>query len=207
MGTLLISAMSRIHHCLSLLLLCSPLARAEIDWTPRFLVTQAEGIQIRRLYFADGAKKYATAFDSETSARADAGGARFAYEKVPSAVFTIHPQTPPIALPADEKLLAEYRKLALACAPEKATDFQLVEEVPDALPINRWQSLRFIFTYNLYGHRKQHCVTFLTLPNGKQARLETTALDKEFGQAQARSEYIIRSWHELASSDLASDAN
>ena len=194
--------MRRHLPLLSLLLLCAPLARAEVDWTPRFIVAQSEGVEIRRLYFADGEKKYAAAIDAETSAEADRGGARITYSKVPSGVFTIHTQEPPIAFPADEKLLAEYRKLALACAPEKATDFQIVEEVPDALPINHWQSLRFIFTYNLYGHRKQHCVTFLAFPDGKQARLETTALAREFGETQARAEYLIRSWHELAADDI-----
>ncbi len=194
--------MRRLRPFLSLFLLAAPLARGEIDWTPRFIVTQGEGVQIPRLYFADGEKKYAAAIDAEASAEADRGGVRIAYARVPSGVFTIHPQEPPIAFPADEKLLAEYRKLALACAPEKATDFKIVEETPDALPINRWQSLRFTFTYNLYGHRKQHCVTFLAFPDGKQARLETTALAREFGETQARAEYLIRSWHELSAEDL-----
>ena len=192
----------RLRHLPILLLLGSPLARAEVDWAPLFIVAQSEGVQVQRLYFADGEKKYAVSFDGETSAEADRGGARVTYAKVPSGVFTIHSQNPAIALPADEKLLAEYRKLALARAPEKATDFQMVEETPDALPINRWQSLRFIFTYSLYGHRKQHSVTFLTMADGKQARLETTALAREFDQTQARAEYLIRSWHELTADDL-----
>ena len=189
-------------HLLSLLLLCAPVLRADVDWTPRFIVAQAEGVQIQRLYFADGEKKYAVGFDGETSAEADRGGARFTYAKVPSGVFTILPQNPAIALPGDEKLLADCRKLALACAPEKATDFQMIEEAADALPINHWQSLRFIFTYNLYGHRKQHSVTFLTMPDGKQVRLEATALAREFDQTQSRAEHLIRSWHELTTEDL-----
>lgn len=176
-----------------------PLAHAgEISWNVRLTQTSADGITVQRVAFSDGEKSYALSIDDETSAEVVGGGSRFTYKGVPSASFVIQPSPISPVSPFNAETIEHYRTAARMRAPAGVGVLADIEETPDPLNINRWQSFRMSYTYSQHGRKVRKCVTFLTLPNAQQAMLETSAYETEFKAAMERSDYLIRSWHELA---------
>ena len=95
----------------------------------------------------------------------------------------------------------------MAFAPAGATDFSELEDTLEPLNINQWKSYRLTFSYNYFGRRIRHAVTFLTLENGQQAVLDTSAIAKEFTEALVRSDHLIRTWHELPGEESGATRN
>lgn len=178
------------------LALLSAVQAGEISWNVRLTQTSADGIIVPRVAFSDGAKNYALSIDGETSAEVAGAGSRFIYKRVPSAAFDIQPSPITPVLPFNAETLERYRSAARMRAPAGLAVTN-VEETVAPLNINGWQSFRLSYTFSQHGKKVRKSVTFLTLANGQQAILETSAYETEFKAAMERSEYLIRSWHEL----------
>jgi hypothetical protein len=182
----------------TLFLMLLPTARAgEISWNVQLTQISADGIAVQRAAFSDGEKSYGLSIDDETSAEALGSGSRFTFKGVPSASFTIQPGPIKPVLPINLETIEHYRTAAKGRAPAGIGPLVDLEETRDPLAINRWQSFRLSFTFSQHGQKVRKCVTFLTLANGQQAVLETSAYEAEFKPALERSDYLIRSWHEL----------
>jgi hypothetical protein len=169
----------------------------EISWNVRLIQTSAEGILLQRAAFSDGEKDYGLSIDSETTAEVIGSGTRFTFKGVPSATFEIQPSPIAPVLPINGETIERYRAAARMRIPSGVGSVTNLEETLDPLNINRWQSFRVAFTFSQHGQKVRKSVTFLTLANGQQALIETSAYEAEYGPAMERSEYLIRSWHEL----------
>lgn len=201
--------MRRFHTILILLLSVASLRaqEQEINWTPRFITVESEGAVLERVFFTDGHNRFGISLDAETKVEAGDGGAKLTYKKVPSATFSIHAAARKLELPPDPKVIEDYRRAAMAYAPQGASDFGELQEEIDSLAINDWRSYRLTYSYSFFGRRERRSVTYLTFPNGQQAVLEVAALETEFKEAMGRSEHLIRTWHTLPPSGAAPSRN
>lgn len=182
-----------------LALLCTTLAHAAvaIDLSPRFMVTDGDGIKIRRPYFADGDRKFAITIDRETELLDYEGSALFNFRGYARAAMRLRPSPLEATLPFDALNVARYREAALAMLIQGAEKAVIENELTNVLPINEWQSLRFIVTYELTGSKMRETITFLNLESQKQIVFQIRAKESDFAVVAARGEDIMRRWHEV----------
>lgn len=123
------------------------LSVSAIDLVPHYISTTADGVVIRRPYFADGKKKYSVKIDSETKLTEFEGGALFRFDKFPDA--TMRMRLSPVANPAPftPESLEHYQQVARSLLPAGAEEIALAESASNPLPINNWQSHRLTFSY------------------------------------------------------------
>jgi hypothetical protein len=182
----------------TLIALCSSaLMAGEINWTPRFATIAVEGGTLQRAVFSDGERNYGFSLDGETRIDSSSNGARITFTRAPSAVFNIGPATSRVVLPSSSEGLAALRNAAHSYVTAGHDEITYLSETADVLAINGWKSHRFQFTYGLHGRRYNHSITFLTFEKGQQVVLSTLAYPKDFEEAMARSDYFIRTWHEV----------
>jgi hypothetical protein len=172
-----------------------------IDLTPRYIDTFIDGIVSRRLYFADGEKKIGVSLDHETSVEPGGGGVIFRFTKLPDASFLIKhsPMTPD--QPFEGIGLERYREAARRLLPPGVKNVKALDEAENTLPINRWTSRRFSYTFESVDAVLAMSVTFLNLNAGDQLILVTTATERNFSEAADRSFQIIRTWQPLMPKD------
>ncbi len=168
-----------------------------IDLTPRYIITHTDGVPVRRPYFAAGDKKFAVTIDAETELREYEGSAIFNFLKFPRAVMRLRASPLQAEVPFDEFNLGRYRKAALGLILPGAEKAVIELEQPNAMPINDWQSHRFVITYEVAGSPMRESVMFLNLERQKQIVVQVRARDADFIMVAARSEDILRRWHEV----------
>lgn len=194
--------MKRLTICILSGLLASELFAAGVDLTPRYIDTFIDGVKCRRLYFAEGSKKIGFSMDRETEVASEGGGGvGFHFPKYPDARFLIDYSrlTPKDAM--SEEGLETYRKAAQEFLPRGATEVKIASQAGNTLPINHWQSYRFLLSFQLGPNAMSQSVTFLNLNEEQQLVLVTTSLARNFAEAAERSFQIIRSWQELLPGD------
>lgn len=172
---------------------------ADVDLTPHF--QSIAGGLINRAYFADGQKQFAVTIDGETTLAADHGGAIFRFTNVAQASMTFQPspfKNPPTFTP---EFLPDYTKVAQKMLPASAEGVELASEAANVLPINKWQSYRFIFTYHIGALGFQESVTFLNLDSGQQIVIRTGSHRKDFPNVAQRADDTLRRWHEVQPGD------
>jgi hypothetical protein len=194
--------LSFMRHAITILALgltAAVSAVADIDLTPRFMVIG--GGLVNRAYFADGNKQYAVTLDSETKLSADEGGALFKFTNITQATMRL--RRSPIAKPPafDAESLPEYTKAAAALLPGAAEEVTLESQADNVLPINRWKSCRFVYTYRLGGVAFEESITFLNLDSGDQIVVQTGSQRKDFPAVAERADDIIRRWHQVQPGD------
>jgi hypothetical protein len=182
-------------------LLVLQLSAAAIDLTPRYIDTFIDGIVSRRLYFSDGEKKIGISLDHETTVEPGGGGVIFRFTKVPDASFLIKssPMTPD--QPFEGIALDRYREAARRLLPPGAKEVKALDEVDNTLPINRWTSRRFSYTFESGDTVMAMSITFLNLNKEDQLILVTSSTEKNFNEASERSFQIIRTWQPLMPKD------
>jgi len=196
--------MQRLLLPLVLGLLAANLGASTVDLTPRYLETEVDGHKSRRLYFLEEKRKIGLSLDQETVVAVEAAGVIFRFPKLPDTSFKIatSPLTPEDAM-SEAEVLKRYRAAALAFVPVGATEAKVVEEVTDPLPINHWESHRFLVSYQAGAIVMRLGVTFLNVNPKSQLVLITSASPRAFSEAADRSFQIIRSWHEILPGDIA----
>ena len=169
-------------------------ANAQLDLRPHYF--KAGGI-IGRAYFADGDKKYAVTLDSETQLSEADGGALFRFTNVPQATMLLRNTPLPKVLTFDEASLPEYLKAAQALLPRLAVEATLDAQAANVLPINKWRTYRFVFSYQIAGSQVKESITFLNLDDGQQIVVQTGSRKNAFDGIASRADDIIRRWHEM----------
>lgn len=182
----LLSCVILLSHAIS--------ANAQLDLRPHYF--KAGGI-IGRAYFADGDKKYAVTLDSETQLSEADGGALFRFTNVPQATMLLRNTPLPKVLPFDEASLPEYLKAAQALLPRLAVEATLDAQAANVLPINKWRTYRFVFSYQIAGSQVKESITFLNLDDGQQIVVQTGSRKNAFDGIASRADDIIRRWHEM----------
>ena len=177
------------------------LPASAVDLTPRYIDTFQAGVASHRLYFSDGEKKIGISLDRETDVLAAAGGVLFRFPKFPEASFLIRHSPVTADQPFTGVPLDRYREAARRLLPPGSTEVQVRDETRDPLTINRWHSYRLAYSFTTAGTPMVQQVTFLNLTPDEQLILITTASERNFAEATARSFQIIRSWQPMLPGD------
>ena len=172
-----------------------------VDLTPRYIDTFEAGVASHRLYFSDGEKKIGLSLDRETSVAAAGGGATFRFPKFPEAGFLVKHSPVTADQPFSGVPLDRYREAARRLLPPGSTEVKARDETRDPLTINRWRSYRLAYTFAAGDTPMVGQVTFLNLSADEQLVLVTTASERNFAEAAARSFQIIRSWQPMLPGD------
>ena len=174
-----------------------PLCCAQaIDFTPRYLIENADGIVLRRPYFADGKKNYAIKIYAGTELTADNGGACFKFTKFTYATMRWRPSPFTPDVPFDAEHLPQYAA-ALRFLPKGAEGAKVEGEEDNVYPINHWICHRYTISYKFCGFGLRDTVTFLNLNDKEQFVIQVSSRDSDFQAITAQSWDIIRSWHEM----------
>ena len=173
-------------------------ATAELDLKPHYANV---GGLVRRAYFADGNKQYAVTIDSETQLSEADNGALFRFTNVPQASMLLRPTPLAKLLPFDAESLPAYLKAAQALLPAGAEDVVLEAQKENVLPVNRWHSYRFVFSYHIAASQLRESITFLNLDERQQVVIKTGSRQAAFDAIAARADDIIRRWHEVLPGD------
>ncbi len=185
----------KIH--VSLLLAFSALSAPALDLSPQYVNTESDGVTIRRPYFADGGKKYSVTLNIETELLPYEDGALFRFVKVKGAEMRLRPSSFGVEMKFDDENADRYRQAARKLLPQIAESVVLEHETPNPLPINGWQSQRFVFKYKTTAGEVRESITFLNITPTQQVIVQVYAPEKDFADASDRAWDIIRRWHEL----------
>lgn len=193
---------SRIPLLLSTIgsLLTQP-ALAELDLMPRFTSVVADGIVVRRPYFADGAKRFTVKVDSETEIAELEGSAIFRFKNVTHASTRLRPSPLKPADAFDAENLKRYQAAARGMLPAFAEEVRMEGETADVYPIRDWTSYQFAFTYRLGQDLMRESITFLNIAPAQQIVVQVGAKEANFADIASRSFNIVRRWHQLDPSE------
>ena len=183
------------------LVIAASLPASAVDLTPRYIDTFEAGVAGHRLYFSDGEKKIGLSLDRETNVGAGGGGAIFRFPKFPEASFLVKHSPVTADQPFTGVPLDRYREAARRLLPPGSTEVKALDETRDPLTINRWRSYRLAYTFAAGDTPMVQQVTFLNLSADEQLVLVTTASERNFAEASARSFQIIRSWQPMLPGD------
>jgi hypothetical protein len=179
----------------------------DIDFVPEFRTFREEGGEIRRLKFAGANEDHHLTLDEDVGVQKLPNGARFTFRKVPRAIFEIQPSTVGKDRPISPESRNTYYKAATEALPPNASDVKLLEEVPSPHPINAWKSHRFVFSYLQSGESYRVAVTFITLSEGPQIMLITSAPGDDYENGISRSDSLLRSWYTVRHGESPGQAN
>ena len=177
------------------------LSAGATDLVPHYISTTADGVVVRRPYFADGKKKFGVKIDSETKLTAFEGGALFRFDKFPEATMRL--RLSPISTPGPfgPETLEHYQQVAQSLLPAGAEEIALLESALNPLPINGWQSYRVTFSYRAATEPRRQSVIFLNLKPSEQILVQTDSAERSFNEVSARAFDIVRRWHEIVPED------
>lgn len=185
----------------SLFLVLSALSAPALDLSPNFANVASDGIEIRRPYFTDGGKKYAVTLNSETELVPYDDGALFIFIKLKHAEMRLRPSFFSVEIKFTDTL-DRYQEAARKLLPQMAEGVVLEQQTKNPLPINGWQSHRFVYKYNTPAGEVRESITFLNIIPSQQVIIQVYAPSKDFADASERGFDIIRRWHELDSASV-----
>ncbi len=188
---------------ISLLFLVGVLSAPALDLTPTFINTTADGIILRRPYFADGAKKYSLTLDMETELTPSEDGSLFKFTKFKDGEMRLRPSSFATTVKFGPDTLGQYEEAARKLLPQVATKVNLVEQLKNPWPINGWESHRFVFTYTTATGDIRESITFLNITPEQQVIVQVYSSTKDFAEVSGRGYDIIRRWHELDPKSVA----
>ena len=168
-----------------------------IDFTPRFMMESADGIVLKRPYFADGEKKYGIKLYGDTDLIQQGDAALFKFNKLMYGTMLWRPSLFTPAIPFDAVNLPNYTAAALQYLPKGSAGAKVEGEEENVYPINHWICHRYTISYTFYGYPMKDTVTFLNLNDKEQFVIQVSSRNQDFNEIAARSWDIIRSWHEM----------
>jgi hypothetical protein len=181
------------------LLFLGAVQASALDLTPRFVTTLSDGVSIRRPFFADGARKYALTLNMETALEPYEDGALFRFVTLREAAMRLRPSPFRVDTRFGPESLNLYRETARKLLPPTSTQVELEAVVDNPMPINGWESLRFVFKHRTHTGEWGESITFLNITPEKQVIVQVHAPAPDFVQASERAWDILRRWHELDS--------
>jgi hypothetical protein len=181
----------------SLFLALSALTASALDLTPNFINATADGITIRRPYFADGSKKYSVTLNVDTELLPYEDGALFRFIKLKDAAMRLRPSSFGVEVKFAPETLDQYQEAARRLLPQIAEDVVLEQQTANPITINRWKSHRFVYKYKTPAGEMCESITFLNITPAQQVILQVYSSEKDFADAAERAWDIIRRWHEL----------
>ena len=168
-----------------------------INLTPLEIVTNVEGPPQHRYYFQDTEKRLGFRIDPMTTVSGSADAAAFHFtDNGPASMRLLKsPSSPNVLFTGDGP--KTYEALARTLLPSGVSKVQLVEDKSDAVTINGWTSLQFVFSYEWVGHPYTRTITFLDFSATDQLVWDVTSPSETNDKIYARSYRILNSIFEL----------
>jgi|ERR1700677_3726031 len=172
-------------------------AATAIDFTPHYMMEDADGIVVKRPYFTDGTVKYGIKFFADAVLTGQENAAIFKYSAFTYAtmIWRSSPLTP--RTPFDAAHLPAYAAVAQQFLPQGCAEIKVEAQEDNVFPINNWVCHRYTISYKFYGFAMRDTVTFLNLNDKEQFVIQVSARDSDFKAVAAKSWDVIRSWHEM----------
>jgi len=186
-------------HSLALivsLLLLVGIARADLQFTPKIVEYDLDGVKFKHLAFSDGAKEITYSSPRGWGYSGNANQLTLHPPNKSQAEATI--SKVPLSQPAnfDDETLKKLVDEALASVPKGSTDIQLTSQEKNPLMIQRKETLLLTLTYNFYGQSYSRSILFLN--RGKeQIRFQLTCHQADFNELQKAFLGSQYSWQNL----------
>ena len=168
-----------------------------LDLTPNFASVASDGIVLTNPYFKDGAKKYGVILNMDTELSTYGDGAKFKFTKLDHAEMILRRSPFDVNVKFGPDTLDGYEQAARKMLPQMAEGVTLEKQVKNPLPMNAWESHRFIFKYSTTAGVARESITFLNILPNEQVVMQVYAKDAQFENAAARADDVIRRWYEL----------
>jgi hypothetical protein len=168
-----------------------------IDLRPKYSDKNENGIARHQMFFFDGTRKIGLIFNYQTQLQAAGNGTLVRFLPIPDASLVLRPSPMSADEPFSGASLERYREAAHRLLPPRITHVKPLGETPDALPINGWQSYRFVFSFAEGDADRMCSATFVNLNESEQIVLITTANQDHFNDATERVWLLMRTWHVL----------
>jgi hypothetical protein len=133
--------------------------------------------------------------DTELTAYGD--GARFKFTKLDHAEMILRHSPLGVNVKFGPDTVEAYEQAARKLLPQLAEGVTLEKQVKNPLPMNAWESHRFVFKYTTPSGIVCESITFLNILPGTQVVMQVYAKDAQFENAAARADDVIRRWYEL----------
>lgn len=182
---------------LGITLAMSTLSVLALDLSPNFAPIESDGIVLRNPYFTDGGKKYGVLIPMDTELKAYENGAMFRFTKFDHAEMLLVHSPMQVTDKFGPDTLEAYEKAARKMLPQTAEGVSLEKQVKNPLPMNAWESLRFVFKYTTASRVTRESITFLNILPNEQVVLQVYAKDAQFEQTLMRADDVIRRWYEI----------
>ena len=168
-----------------------------LDLTPNFASVESDGVVLRNPYFTDAGKKYGLILNMETELTPYEDGALFKFTKLDHAEMRLRHSPVGADVKFGPDTLDAYEQAARKLLPQLAEGVVLEKQAKNPLPMNAWESHRFVFKYTTPSGAKCESITFLNILPKEQVVVQVYANEKQFTGAAWRADDIIRRWYEL----------
>ena len=178
------------------------LSAPALDLAPNFAPIASDGIVLRNPYFTDGPKKYGVIMNMDTELTAYGDGALFRFTKLDHAEMRLRHSPFRVTEKFGPDTLDAYEQAARKMLPQLAEGAALEKQVKNPLPMNAWESHRFVFKYTMPAGVMRESITFLNILPDAQVVLQVYGKDSEFEKALIRADDLIRRWYEIDPKDV-----
>jgi hypothetical protein len=181
-------------------LLCAGVLSGEanaLNLTPLRIIISSDGPAQPRYYFQDADKRLGFRIDSKMTVTGSSEVAIFHFTDVGNGTMRLLKSPAPAGLLFDPKGVESYQTVARALLPGGATNIQLLETIPDAISINGWKSVQFIYTYEFFGLPYQRAITFLNFRENEQFVFDLSASAADYGKIYSRGYRVLNSFFDL----------
>ncbi len=173
------------------------LSLSALDLTPNFAPMASDGIVLTNPFFTDGGKKYGVILNMDTELTSYGDGAKFKFTKLDHAEMILRHSPFDVNVKFGPDTLDAYEQAARKMLPQVAEGVTLERQLKNPLPMNAWESHRFIFKYTTPAGVSRESITFLNILPGEQVVMQVYAKDAQFENAAARADDVIRRWYEV----------
>lgn len=183
------------------ILLCLGLSMGEagaLNLTPHRILVGGDGPARPRHYFQDTGKRLGFRIDGKMTVNGSSDSAVFRFLDCSSGTMELAKSSVAQPRPAfTAKGFKSYEAIARTLLPRAASNVQLVEQKPDAIAINGWKSVQFVFTYEFFGLTYRRAITFLDFNLQEQYVMDVSARAVNFDNVYARSYQVLNSLYEM----------
>jgi hypothetical protein len=180
----------------SIITLCAvacPAVAYALTLQPQELVVKNDGPPVRRYFFQDEGKRLLFRIDGKMSVSGSASQAVFRFSDIRSAAMRLSKSGMTPQVPFDEKNLEQYRAVARGYISRQATDAQITEETPGAIPINGWLNHQIVFSYKILGVPFRQSVTFINYNSTEQLVFDVMSSEADYEKTYDRSYRVLNS--------------
>ena len=187
---------------LAALVLAARSAPAALDFTLQHKATNADAIQVEKLYITDGPSKIYLSIPGMWAVSSSADGIGCHSDQGSTELRLGNYHGPAFKIDAPSGL--ELAKRVTAQVPAGAKNMTVLPVEYNPLPIFGWTDVQVTVRYEFYGQILRHSTMFINMMPGRVVEFSVTATDAEFDKMYKQARAVLSSWFE-PSRDLPPD--